>query len=161
MLDFRHLILFCSASAVHSMYHFKLHSCNIHLIGFLNLSISRHLNLSKHFTKENQSLALFNMKVKFQLTIICWVRRYTLFWFLVFWVFFVCLFICFSFSSCTQGIWKFQGQGSNPSCSCNLHSKAVSLAHCTISGTPEVYIHFKKIKTFLNWSFQKLTPGTG
>ena len=44
---------------------------------------------------------------------------------------FFCLFVCFCL---TCGIWKFLGQGSNPSCSCNpCHSCGNSrfLTHCT------------------------------
>ena len=39
----------------------------------------------------------------------------------------------FFFSGCTLGIWSSCGQGSNPSCICNLHhscSNARSLTHC-------------------------------
>ena len=62
MLDFRHLILFCSINDAHLfMYYFKLHSCDVYLIGLLKLEhekISRHLNLTDTFAKENQHLTL-------------------------------------------------------------------------------------------------------
>ena len=44
----------------------------------------------------------------------------------------------FFFFSCTHGIWKFLGQGSNSGCSCNLShscSNARSLTHCAMEGT--------------------------
>ena len=33
----------------------------------------------------------------------------------------LCFLICFSFYGCTRSIWKFPGQGSNPSCGRGLH----------------------------------------
>jgi len=46
------------------------------------------------------------------------------------WFGFACLFVF----GCTHGIWKFPGQGSNPSHSCDLHttacSNAASLTQC-------------------------------
>ena len=50
-------------------------------------------------------------------------------------------FFFFPFLSCPCGIWKFPGQGSNPSQSCNLcHScsNAWSLTHCVGPGIKEV-----------------------
>ena len=43
------------------------------------------------------------------------------------------------FSSCTHGIWKFLGQGLNPSRSCNLRhgcGNASSLTHFATAGSP-------------------------
>ena len=46
------------------------------------------------------------------------------------------------FYGCTHDLWKFPGQGLNPSLSCNLcHScgNTGSLTHCTTVGTPFLY----------------------
>ena len=54
-------------------------------------------------------------------------------------VLFVCLFVCLFSLSCTQGMWKFPGQGSNPCHSRNLcHScgNARYLTGCTTGELP-------------------------
>ena len=52
---------------------------------------------------------------------------------------FLCVsrYLSFDFYDCTNGIWKFPGQGSNPTWSCNLchsYSNAKSLNHCAKLG---------------------------
>ena len=53
------------------------------------------------------------------------------------------------FLSCAHGMWKFTGQGSNPSHSCNLcHScgNSGSLIHCAPTGSP-LYISAFQVLT--------------
>ena len=69
-----------------------------------------------------------------------------------------CLFTFFFGHSCSM--WKFLGQGSNLSCSCDLgHGCGIagSLTHCAIVGTPFLMMSFE-IQKFLiliiyNFSF--------
>ena len=50
----------------------------------------------------------------------------------------ITLYFIYSILADTHGMWKFPGQGLNPSCSCDLHyscSNTGSLIHCARQGT--------------------------
>ena len=54
-------------------------------------------------------------------------------------------FLFFFFNGCTQGIWKFTGQGLNPSLSSDLrHSCGNAGSHCTRPGIKPTFLQWSK-----------------